>query len=45
MADVALTVGENKEQITAVVTAAIMALTWKWSNKSEETSVTISAPI
>jgi hypothetical protein len=45
MADVTLTVGANKEQITAVVAAAIAVLTRKWSNKSGVTSVTISVPI
>jgi hypothetical protein len=39
--DAALIVGVNEEQITA----AIVVLTRKWSNKSEATSVTISAPI
>jgi hypothetical protein len=45
MADVVLTVGANEEQIVVVATAAIMVLTKKWSNKSEATSVTISALI
>jgi hypothetical protein len=46
MADAALTVGGvNEEQITAVVAAATMVLTRKWSNKSEVTSVTISVAI
>jgi hypothetical protein len=45
MADTALIVGANEEQITAVVAAATAVLTKYWSNKSEATSVTISAPI
>jgi hypothetical protein len=45
MEDAALTMGANKEQIVVVVTAATARLTRKWSNKSEATSVTISAPI
>jgi hypothetical protein len=45
MADAALTVGANKEQIMAVVVAATVVLTKKWSNKLEVTSATISAPI
>jgi hypothetical protein len=45
MADVALTVGANEEQIAAVVATAIAMLTRKWSNKSGATSVTISVPI
>jgi hypothetical protein len=45
MADAALTVGANEEQIAAVVAAAIAVLTRKWSNKSGVTSMTISAPI
>jgi hypothetical protein len=42
--DATLTVGAN-EQITVVVTATIAVLTRKWSNKSEVTSATISAPV
>jgi hypothetical protein len=38
-------VGANEEQITAVVAAATAVLTRKWSNKSEVTFATISAPI
>jgi alkylhydroperoxidase/carboxymuconolactone decarboxylase family protein YurZ len=45
MADAALTVGANKEEIAAVVTTATAVLTRKWSNKSEVTSATISAPM
>jgi hypothetical protein len=45
MEDTALIVGVNEEQIAVVVTASIAGLTRKWSNKSEATSVTISAPI
>jgi hypothetical protein len=45
MAIATLTVGANEEQITVVVAAAIAVLTRKWSNKSEATSVTISALI
>jgi hypothetical protein len=45
MADAALTVGANEEQIAVVATAAIMVLTRKWSNKSEATSATISVLI
>jgi hypothetical protein len=45
MADMALTVGVNEEQILTVVMAAIAVLTRKCSNKSKATSVTISAPI
>jgi hypothetical protein len=45
MADVALIVGAIEEQIAAVVTTATTVLTKKLSNKSEATSVTISAPI
>jgi hypothetical protein len=45
MADAALTVGANEEQIAAVVAAATTVLTKYWSNKSKATSVTISAPI
>jgi hypothetical protein len=36
MADVALTVGANEEQITAVVAVASAVLTRKWSNKQED---------
>jgi hypothetical protein len=35
MADAALTVGANKEQIAVVVAAATAVLTRKWSNKSK----------
>jgi hypothetical protein len=45
MADAALTVGAIEEQIAAVVVTTTMVLTRKLSNKSEATSVTISAPI
>jgi hypothetical protein len=45
MADATLTVGANEEQIMAVVLAATVVLTKKWSNKLEVTSATISAPI
>jgi uncharacterized ParB-like nuclease family protein len=45
MADAALTVGANEEQIAAVVAVAIAVLTRKWSNKLGATSMTISAPI
>jgi hypothetical protein len=45
MADMTLTVGANEEQIMAVVMAATVVLTRKWSNKLEATSATISAPI
>jgi hypothetical protein len=45
MADASLTVGANKEQIMAVVAVATTMLTRKWSNKSEVTFATISAPI
>jgi hypothetical protein len=45
MADAALIVGVNEEQIATVVTAVTAVLTRKWSNKSEVTSATISVPI
>jgi hypothetical protein len=45
MADMALTVGANEEQIVVVVASAIAVLTRKWSNKLEATFATISAPI
>jgi hypothetical protein len=35
VADAALTVGANEEQIMAVVMVATAVLTRKWSNKSE----------
>jgi hypothetical protein len=45
MADAALTVGANEEQIAVVVVTAIVVLTRKWSNKSGATFVTIAVPI
>jgi hypothetical protein len=41
MADAALTVGANEEQIMVVVVAATAVLTKKCSNKSKVTSKTI----
>jgi hypothetical protein len=45
MADAALTVEANEEQIVVVVAAVIAVPTRKWRNKSGAISVTISAPI
>jgi hypothetical protein len=45
MADVALIMGANEEQIMVVVTEVTAVLTRKWSNKSEANYATISVPI